>query len=245
MGMADACAVQAALCAAKPEAGRKIIGWKIGLTGKAMQHALNTDVPGSGVLFDDMLFENGATVPAGRFIRPRVETEIAFVMKAPLAGKDLTRKDVIAAIGHVAPSLEILDTRIMRQDRETGMSLAVHDMISDNAGSAGLVPGPERHRFGAFDLRRVGAIAFRNGEVEETSMGAGVLNDPVNSVVWLARRMHRHDRLIEAGQIVLSGSFIRPLDCPRGAHIDADFGGGGGSAPSAVTLPEGVFPPVA
>lgn len=224
MGMDDAYEVQNAIYRAKLEVGRRVIGWKIGLTSKAMQYALNIDIPDSGILFDDMLFETGATVPAGRFIQPRIEAEIAFVMKAPLGGADVTRADVIAATDYVTPSIEILDTRILRADPETGQTRSVFDTISDNAANAGIVLGRERHAVDAHDLRWVGAITSRNGEVEETGLGAGVLNDPVESVVWLARRMAQYGQSIAPGQVILSGSFIRPVECPSGSEIHADFG---------------------
>lgn len=222
--MDDAYAVQAALVRRKLEAGRAVIGWKIGLTSKAMQYALNIDIPDSGVLLDDMAFGDGAAIPAGRFIQPRIEAEIAFVMKAPLVGEGVTRDDVIAATDYVAPSLEILDTRILRTDPETGQARRICDTISDNAANAGIVLGKEKHAVDDFDLRWVGAIVSRNGEVEETGLGAGVLNDPVTGIVWLARRMAEYSQRIEAGQVILSGSFIRPVECPPGAKIRADFG---------------------
>lgn len=224
MTMDDAYAVQAALIERRQRAGHKVIGWKIGLTSKAMQYALNIDIPDSGMLMDDMEFADGGTVPAGRFIQPRIEAEIAFVMKAPLGGGSITRDDVIAATDYVAPSIEILDTRVQRSDPATGKSRVIVDTISDNAANAGIVLGEARHPVEAHDLRWVGAIVSRNGEVEETGLGAGVLNDPVESVVWLARRMEQYGQKIEAGQVILSGSFIRPVECPPRARIDADFG---------------------
>lgn len=222
--MKDAYAIQSALLSHKLAAGRRVIGWKIGLTSRAMQQALNIDIPDSGVLFDDMAFETGATIAKNRFIQPRVEAEIAFIMKASLGGETVTRDDVIAATEYMAPSLEILDTRILRADPETGANRKIFDTISDNAANAGLVLGPQRHAPGAHDLRWVGAIVSRNGSVEETGLGAGVLNDPVQSVVWLARRMATYGQKIEAGHVILSGSFIRPLECPPGSAISADFG---------------------
>ncbi|WP_425044544.1 2-oxo-hept-4-ene-1,7-dioate hydratase [Primorskyibacter sp. S87] len=224
MTLNDAYAVQKQLVALKLAAGRHKIGWKIGLTSRAMQDALKIETPDSGVLMDDMLFENGGTVPAGRFIQPRVEAEIAFVMKSPLAGANCTRDEVLAATECVAPSVEILDTRIQRVDPETGQARVITDTISDNAANAGLVLGDERHPSDAQDLRWVAAIVSRDSIVEETGLGAGVLNDPVTSVLWLARRMAEYGQVIEAGDIVLSGSFIRPIECPPGSRIEADFG---------------------
>lgn len=228
MQMADAYAVQDAIHRAKITAGRDVIGWKIGLTSKAMQSALNIDIPDSGILFDDMLFETGTSIPKGRFIQPRVEAEIAFVMKAPLGSGDVTRTDVLGAIDYVAPALEILDTRIKRVDPASGKTRTVFDTIADNAANAGIVLGRERHAVDAYDLRWVGAIVSRNDEVEETGLGAGVLNDPVESVVWLARRMAQYGQRIEPGQVILSGSFIRPIECPSGSSIAADFDEFGG-----------------
>lgn len=224
ISMDDAYAIQSALMAAKQAEGRQIIGWKIGLTSRTMQRALAIDTPDSGVLFDDMLFQSGARIAKGRFIQPRIEAEIAFVMKAPLGGVDVTREDVLAATDYVTPSLEILDTRILRQDPDTGRVRIITDTISDNAANAGIVLGQERHDPQDVDLRWVGAIVSRNGEVEETGLGAGVLNDPVEGLVWLARRMHSYGQQIQAGQVVLSGSFISPIECPSGATIWADFG---------------------
>lgn len=219
MRMDDAYAVQNRILAAKIANGRRVVGWKIGLTSRAMQEALGIDIPDSGILFDDMDFLNGSTVPAGRFIQPRVEAEIAFVMKAPIAG-DVDGEDVLAATAYVCPALEILDTRIVRKDAD-GNIRTVFDTISDNAANGGFVMGAPAV---ADDLRWIGAILKRDGIVEETGLGAGVLNNPVESVVWLARRMAEYDQTIEPGHVILSGSFIRPVECPAGAVIEADYG---------------------
>jgi 2-oxo-hept-3-ene-1,7-dioate hydratase len=222
MTMDDAYAVQAALVARKIAGGRRQTGWKIGLTSRAMQQQLGIDIPDSGVLLDDMHFADGAVVPAERFIQPRAEAEIAFVMKSALSG-DVTRDEVLAATDHVAPALEILDTRILRTDAQ-GRARGIADTISDNAANAGIVLGAARHAPGAFDLRRVGAIVMRDGVVEETGLGAGVLNDPVLGIVWLARRLALYGQGIQPGQLILSGSFIRAIECPPGSVIHADFG---------------------
>lgn len=221
--MDDAYAVQAALVKRKQASGLKRIGWKIGLTSKAMQLALNIDIPDSGVLFDDMVFPGGGTVPAGRFIQPRVEAEIAFVMKAPLKGP-VTIEDVLDATDYVTPSLEILDTRIERMNKETGKIRTFFDTIADNAANAGLVLGGRRLGPREADLRWMGAIVTRNGEVEETGLGAGVLDHPARGIVWLAERLHTYGMEICAGEVVLSGSFVRPVETRSGDRIAADFG---------------------
>ncbi len=220
--MDDAYAIQSKVVDAKVASGDPVTGWKIGLTSRAMQMALNIDIPDSGVLTRSMHFDSGATVPAGRFIQPRVEAEIAFVMGADLPTGDVTREDVLAATDHVAPALEILDTRILRADPATGQPRKVFDTIADNAANAGIVVGKTQHP--PENLRWVGAIVTRDGTVEETGLGAGVLNDPVESVIWLARRMAGYGNRIRAGQVILSGSFIRPIECPSGTAIHADFG---------------------
>ncbi len=224
LNMDDAYRIQSGIMAHKLAAGRHIIGWKIGLTSKAMQQALNINIPDSGILFDDMAFDSGSTIPAGRFIQPRIEAEVAFVMSKQIGGEHVSRDDVLQAIDYVTPSIEILDTRIVRQDAETGQTRNVNDTISDNAANAGIVVGTSKHALDAHDLRWVGAIVSRNGEVEETGLGAGVLNDPIESVLWLIRRMAQYGQQVEPGHVILSGSFIRPLECPSGSQIDADFG---------------------
>lgn len=219
----DAYAIQSAQMAQKLQAGQNILGWKIGLTSRVMQDALGIDTPDSGVLYDNMLFESGSIVPAGRFIQPRIEAEIAFVMNAPFDG-NVTREDVLAATKAVVPSLEILDTRILRNDPQTGQPRKIFDTVSDNAANAGIVLGTERHAPDAHDLRWTGAILRKNDEVVATGLGAAVLDDPVMGIVWLARRMHAYGARIEAGQVILSGSFIAPIECPPGTRIEADFG---------------------
>ncbi len=224
MDMDDAYAVQAAFVRHKLAAGGTIRGWKIGLTSKAMQYALNIDIPDSGILFEDMFFDNGGTVPGDRFIEPRIEAEIAFVMNRDLAGSEVTPDDVIAATAHVAPALEILDTRIYRADPETGAQRSVLDTISDNAANAGIVLGDRTHRIDDADLRWVGAIVARNDEVEETGLGAGVLNDPVLSMAWLVHRLAHYGEGLRAGDVVLSGSFVRPIEARHGDRFVADYG---------------------
>lgn len=224
MTLDDAYSVQRQLVSLKQEAGATITGRKIGLTSKTMQRALNIETPDSGVLFDDMHFASGDVVSANRFIEPRVEAEVAFVMGRALKGADVTRDDVIAATDHVAASLEILDTRILRSDPATGKSRIIVDTVSDNAANAGVVLSDVRHKLDAFDLRTVGAIVKRDGVVEETGLGAGVLDDPVTSMVWLVQRLAQYDDGLEVGDVVLSGSFIRPIEAPPGSQFNADFG---------------------
>ena len=220
----DAYRIQDALIDLHYAAGRSRIGWKIGLTSRAMQQALGITTPDSGVLLDNMLFQSGDTVTKNRFIQPRIEAEIAFVMGADIAGAGHSRADVIAATDHVAPCLEILDTRILRADPVTGNARIITDTISDNAANAGIVMGDTTHAPNACDLRWAGAIVSRNGVVEETGLGAGVLNDPVTGIIWLLDRLAQFGKGLKAGEIVLSGSFIRPIEAPCNSVFAADFG---------------------
>ena len=224
MTMDDAYAVQAAYIALRHARGCKTIGWKIGLTSKAMRSALNITTPDSGVLMDDMAFDDGAVIQADRFIQPRIEAELAFILKSRLQGPGITVTDVLAATDSIMPALEILDTRILRVDPASGKTRTIVDTISDNAANAGIVTGGRAMRPDAFDPRWAGAIVMRNGEVEETGLGAGVLNEPALAVAWLANRLGLYGQHIAPGQIVLSGSFIRPIEARPGDTILADFG---------------------
>lgn len=224
MDLDDAYAVQDNMLAAREAAGFRRIGWKIGLTSRAMQEALQIDTPDSGVLYDDMLFANGATIPSNWFIQPRVEAEIAFILKSDLSNPNLTREDVLDATDYVAPALELLDTRIIRKDPATGAIRKVTDTISDNAANGGIVLGDGKFDPRTTDLRWMGCILLRDGIVEETGLGAGVLNDPVMGIIWLVQRISQYGQKLSAGDIVLSGSFIKPVEAPHGSKFVADYG---------------------
>ena len=226
MTVDDAYAIQDAWMKLKLRNGRRILGHKIGLTSKAMQRAVNIDEPDFGVLLDDMFFRDGSVVPSERFIQLRIEAELAFVLDRPLAGPDCTLYDVLDATAYVTPALEILDARIQRVDPETRRTRTVLDTISDNAADAGIVLGGRPFKPNALnvDLRRIGAIVSKNGEVEETGLAAGVLNHPGWGIAWLVNRLHRHGVSLAAGEVVLSGSFVRPIDVAKGDTVVADYG---------------------
>ncbi len=220
----DAYAIQKAWIDIKLAEGRVIKGHKIGLTSKAMQSALNIDEPDSGVLLDDMFFADGGLVPSDRFIATRVEAELAFVMSKPLAGPGCTMFDVLNATDFVVPALEVLDTRIERVDGETKSTRKIFDTIADNAANAGIVLGGRPIRPFDADLRWIGALCFRNGQLEETGLAAGVLNHPATAVAWLANKIAPLGLSLEPGQVVLAGSFIRPIETRKGDTIQADYG---------------------
>lgn len=220
----DSYAIQRAWIEMKVERGRVVKGHKIGLTSKAMQSALDIDEPDSGILLDDMFFENGGLVPSDRFIATRVEAELAFIIKNRISGPHCTMFDVLNATDFVVPALEILDTRVERIDPRTKATRKIFDTIADNAANAGIVLGGRPIRPLEADLRWIGAMCYRNGQLEETGLAAGVLNHPATSVAWLADKIARNGMALEPGQVVLAGSFIRPIEARKGDTIQADYG---------------------
>lgn len=226
MTIDDAYAIQHAWMQLKLRNGRTVKGHKIGLTSKAMQRAVNIAEPDYGTLLDDMFYRDGAVIPSARFLQLKIEAELAFVLARPLSGPDCTLFDVLDATAYVTPALEILDARIQRIDPETKRTRNVFDTISDNAANAALVLGgrPFKPAVIDADMRRIGAIVSRNGEVEETGLAAGVLNHPGYGVAWLANRLHRFGVTLQPGQVILAGSFIRPIEVAKGDTIVADYG---------------------
>jgi 2-oxo-hept-3-ene-1,7-dioate hydratase len=223
MTIEDGYAIQRAWVARCLAEGRVVKGRKIGLTSRAMQQASQIDEPDFAPLLDDMFFAPGA-IPFDRFIAPRVEVELAFVLAAPLRGPGVTLADVLAATAHVTPAVEIIDARIEQFDRETKAPRKVFDTIADFAANAGIVVGGRSVRPDATDLRWVGAILARNGIVEETGLAAGVLDHPGNGVVWLANKIAVYDERLEAGDVILGGSFTRPTTAERGDVFRVDYG---------------------
>lgn len=222
--MDEAYAIQKAWVAKKIASGRRIIGYKIGLTSRAMQMAMGIDEPDYGVLLDDMQFAAGASLPAADFLDPRLEVELAFVLKSRLEGTDVSVAEVIAATDYVVPALELIAARSFRRDPDTGKPRTVLDTIADNAANAGIIVSNSRFRPDDIDLRWVGAMMYRNGVLEETGLAAGVLDHPANGVSWVARRFARHGISLEPGQIILAGSFTRPVAAAAGDEFRTDFG---------------------
>jgi 2-oxo-hept-3-ene-1,7-dioate hydratase len=212
--------------------GRSVIGHKIGLTSRAMQISSQIDEPDFGTLLDSMRFtcRAGETldIPVQRFIAPRVEVELAFVLKAPLQGPDVTVEQVLAATAYITPAIEIIDARVEQFDRHTKAMRKVFDTISDNAANAGIVVGAGDPAYRA-DPKRIdrpwcGAILRQNGVVEETGLAAGVQGDPAIGIAWLANKLAPWGERLEAGEIVLAGSFTRPVAAKADDLFEADYG---------------------
>jgi 2-oxo-hept-3-ene-1,7-dioate hydratase len=220
----DAYAIQQQWVALKVAAGRHIKGHKIGLTSKAMQYSSNISEPDYGSLLDDMFFYDGAELPFTRFIVPRVEVELAFVLSKPLHGPDCSIFDVLNATDYVVPAIEIIDARIHQIDPATKVTRKVFDTISDNAANAALVIGGRPFKPLDADLRWISAICWRNGSIEESGVAAAVLNHPANGVAWLANKLAPHEVSLAAGEIILGGSFTRPVNARQCDTFHVDYG---------------------
>ena len=224
MTMDDAYAVQRAWVDRKVAAGDTITGYKIGLTSRAMQSAMNITTPDFGVLLESMAFSNDCVIDTADFCDPRIEVELGFVMKKSLAGEDVSIEQVIDATDYVVPALELIAARSVRTDPDTGYTRKVFDTIADNAANAGYIVGDEHFDPRAIDLRWSGAILYLNDEVEETGLAAGVQDHPAKGICWVCKRFARHGIGLEPGQFVLSGSFTRPVIARAGDHMRCDYG---------------------
>ena len=220
----DAYAIQEAWVGLKLARGRQLVGHKIGLTSKAMQRFSNISEPDYGALLDDMMFASGDDLPASRFIEPRAEVELAFVLKNDLRGPDCTLEQVLAATDYMTPAIEIIDARIQRTDPDSKVTRKVYDTISDNAANAAVVLGGKRFRPADVDLRWVAAILARNGEIEDTGVAAAVLGHPARGPAWLANKLYPHGVTLKAGEVILGGSFTSPIAGAAGDAFDIDYG---------------------
>jgi 2-oxo-hept-3-ene-1,7-dioate hydratase len=220
----DAYAIQRSWVELKLAAGHMVKGHKIGLTSRAMQRASNITEPDYGTLLDSMFFRDGHDVPMERFIVPRVEVELAFILKDRLQGPHCTIFDVLRATDYIVPAIEIIDARIQQVDPETKATRKVFDTIADNAANAGLVLGGRPIKPMDVDLRWVSAILYRNGVIEESGVAAAVLNHPANGPAWLANKLHPHGVVLEPGEVILGGSFTAPIPARAGDTFHIDYG---------------------
>ncbi|MFC5476295.1 2-oxo-hept-4-ene-1,7-dioate hydratase [Paraherbaspirillum soli] len=224
MTIEDGYAIQRAWLQLKLAEGRVVKGRKIGLTSRAMQLSSQITEPDYAPLLDDMFFEQGGDIPFARFIAPRIEVELAFILACSLKGPGITLFDVLAATDYVTPAIEIIDARIEQFDGETKTPRKVFDTISDFAANAGIVLGGRPVRPHDVDLRWAGAMLYKNGVIEETGLAAAVLNHPATGVAWLANKIAPYDEQLNAGDVVLAGSFTRPVPAAVGDTFQADYG---------------------
>jgi 2-oxo-hept-3-ene-1,7-dioate hydratase len=219
----DSYAISTEVANRKIAAGARLIGHKVGLTSKAMQRSSQIDEPDYGHLLDNMMIADGAKVPHENYCLPRVEIELAFILGRSLKGPGIGLPEVLRATEYVVPAIEIVDARLRDQRK-------IFDTVADNGAAAGIVIGGRAVGPMDVDLRWVGGIMYRNSEIEETGVAAGVLGHPALGVAWLANKLGAHDVTLEPGHIVLAGSFTRVVFARKGDTLHADFGSLGGIA---------------
>ncbi|SOE97255.1 2-oxohept-3-enedioate hydratase [Burkholderia sp. D7] len=223
MTIEDGYAISRSWVASKVAEGQVVKGHKIGLTSRAMQISSQITEPDYGTLLDSMFFAQG-DIPIDRFIAPRVEVELAFILGKRLSGPNVTIFDVLRATEYVTPAVEIIDSRIEQFDRVTRAPRKVFDTIADNAANAGIVLGGLPVRPDAIDLRWVSALLCKNAVIEESGVAAAVLNHPASGVAWLANKLAPWDESLAAGEVVLAGSFTRPVAAAAGDSFHVDYG---------------------
>ncbi|WP_217133459.1 2-oxo-hept-4-ene-1,7-dioate hydratase [Leucobacter chinensis] len=218
MTIEDSYAIQKCWSDRRIAEGARLVGHKIGLTSKVMQVATGITEPDYGVIHDDMVFESGAVLPFDRFSNVRIEVELAFVLGERLEGPNVTIFDVLNATDYVVPALEVLNSHIEMQGR------TIVDTISDNAAMGAMVLGGRPVKVDAHDLRWAAALLYRNETIEESGVAGAVLGHPAMGVAWLANKLAHHGQSLEAGEIILAGSFTRPMWVERGDTVHADYG---------------------
>jgi 2-keto-4-pentenoate hydratase len=201
------------------KAGARIRGHKVGLTSAAMQRQMGVDQPDFGHLTDGMFWLEHEPIPAARFVQPRVEPEVAFVLAGSLRGPGVTVADAVGAVACVLPALELIDSRI--RDWKIGLL----DTIADNASSGGVVLGSTPHSLDAVDLRLAGCNLRKNGAIAGTGAGGAVLGSPLTSLVWLANTLGARGVTLEAGHVILPGSITASVPVAAGDTVTATFGG--------------------
>lgn len=223
-GVPAAYAVQQEAIALWQRQGRKLAGQKIGLTSKAVQEQLGVGEPDFGALFADMIFESGVVVPRGAVLQPRIEAEIAFVMKSDLAGTAIAPAAVIAATDYVSPAIEICGSRIAAWD------IRIEDTIADDASSGLVVVGEKRIKPDLAALAEVAMRLTHNGAPAGEGRGEACLGNPAAAVAWLAEALTRFGGKLRAGDLVMSGALARMVAAEPGSAFTADFGDWGSVA---------------
>jgi 2-keto-4-pentenoate hydratase len=223
LSIEDAYRIQLEVIRIKEEMGQKVVGKKIGLTSKRMQKAFGVTQPDYGHITDRMMVDEGSPILLSELIQPKIEVEIGFVLEEELEGPGITSLDVLRCTAGVLPTFEVIDSRI----RDWKISIA--DSIADNASIGRVVAGGILTDVNVLDLRTVGVVVRKNGEIFETAAGAEVLGNPAQSVAWLANKLSEYGIALDAGELIISGSVISPIEVQEGDVIQAEFGSGMGS----------------
>jgi 2-oxopent-4-enoate hydratase len=219
MTLADAYAVQQAYTRMRLEEGATIVGRKVGATNPVIQRLFDVDQPDYGVLFDDMILSDGARIGTSGLIQPRVEVEIAFVLARPLRGPRVTPPEVLLATAALVPCFEIIDSRV------EDWRISFLDTVADNGSSARCVLGDRVVPPAGIDLRLLGVVLERNGEVVDTGAGAAALGNPAAAVAWLANTLDWYGEGLEAGHVVLPGALTTAVPAEVGDHFEGHFAG--------------------
>lgn len=217
MEIEDSYAIQKVWSDRRIAAGARLVGHKIGLTSKVMQVATGISEPDYGVIHDDMVIESGSTIEFDRFSNVRIEVELAFVLDRPLAGPGVTIFDVLDATAYVVPALEVLNSHLELEGR------TIVDTISDNAAMGAMVVGGRPVKVDDVDLTWAKALLYRNETIEDSGVAGAVLGHPAMGVAWLANKLAQHGQTLEAGEIILAGSFTKPMWVERGDTVHADY----------------------
>jgi 2-keto-4-pentenoate hydratase len=223
LSIEDAYKIQLEIIKMKTGRGEKVIGKKIGLTSKRIQQAFGVHQPDYGHILDKLIAREGLPIAISEFIQPRIEAEIAFVLANRLIGPGVTAAEVLRCTSGVLPVFEIIDSRIK------DWKIKIQDTIADNASIGRVILGSPLSNIYGTDLRSLGVVVRKNGEVIETAAGAVVLGNPIDSVAWLANKLSEHGVHLNAGEIVLSGSLIAPIEIGDRDVIQAEYGGAFGS----------------
>ncbi|KKK39130.1 2-keto-4-pentenoate hydratase [Mesobacillus campisalis] len=213
----DAYQIQLEQIRHKVDNGAVIVGKKIGLTSKVMQDMFNVSQPDYGHILDSMMYKNGETISLEQFIQPKVEFEIAFVLKRDLKGPNVTIEDVIEATDYVVPAIEIIDSRIK------DWKFKFEDTVADNGSSAGAILGGQPVQLNDIDLPSVGMTVYKNGELLDSATGSAVMGNPLNAVAWLANALSSYDISLNKGEVILSGALSAAVPIEDGDSFTADF----------------------
>ncbi|MDE3012425.1 MAG: 2-oxo-3-hexenedioate decarboxylase [Pseudomonadota bacterium] len=217
LGLSEAYAVQSELRRRRVAAGERVVGWKAGLTSKAKMVQMGVNVPGIGFLTSAMACPENSAVSTQRLIHPRVECEVAFMMRDTLRGRDCTREEVLAATAFVFPALEIIDSRF------AGFKFDLHSVMADNASSARFVGGGRARRVHDLDLRSLGVVMEKNGRIVATASAAAVMGHPADAVALLVAVLADMDEELPGGSIVLSGGITEAIPVAAGDSMVARF----------------------
>lgn len=217
MVVEDSYAIQKIWSDQRIKNGSRLVGHKIGLTSKVMQLATGITEPDYGVIHDDMVFESGSVIEHNRYSNVRIEVELAFVLSRSLSGPNTTIFDVLDATAYVVPALEILNSHLELEGR------TIVDTISDNAAMGGMVLGGRPVSVDSIDLTWESALLYKNETIEDSGVAGAILGHPAMGVAWLANKLAQHGQTLEAGEIILAGSFTKPMWVEQGDTVHAEF----------------------